>query len=554
MPATSRRERIARLRRKLLSADRWVDALLVVQDHEGAELLRVGGRWDRVGRRWDREAQDVQPLVIRLKESQQEAGRGLARWFESSRRGVVDPLRAIVLLLGGARGSGKTWFVGLAIVLIGLEWPNEWQYSVNLSTGQRREVVEAIEEVSRQEWIAERSEDLRDPWLQFLTGSTVAFTSARNPKRLREAKLRIRAVHINEGQDQSEEVYINAVSATRNVDGLVTIATNRPRNEAGDWVSLTATSIEGGEVVGLYYLLDPRKNNAVSKVALDKRAAAIRAVNADAAAADTDPDAPMTLSVSLVYPGFRPLPVEKKGHVGDPPSIGWRDVTRDVTAAELESGFGYDWVCGVDFQKHPGVTGQIGKLYRDERGKLVLYIARTLAVRGVEADFSQALYAAQYTTTPGAGGNTVMLIGDATGARQNAEHKWERSPSFTALKADGWMILPPMVHWRTGVEWNPVVGDSRNQMHFLFERHQILISPACKVPQEGFPSLVDSLRRAPVGPKGGLVDRGGFQHNPDGVRYLAWRFMPRPKPVAPQGGLDMDSYNALRGVKLGWGK
>lgn len=554
MPHLSRAEMIRFARGRLTSSKRFVDALLVVEDHEGKELLRVGGRWDRTFSRWVKDAPDVKPHAIRLKESQQEAGRGLAGWLESSRLGEVDAKRAIVMLLGGARGSGKTWFVGLAIVVIGIEWCNEWQYSVNLSTGQRREVIEAIEEVALPDWILGRSDDLRDPWLQFLTGSTVAFTSARNPKRLREAKLRIRAVHINEGQDQPEEVYINAVSATRNVDGLTTIATNRPRNESGDWVSLAATGIEGGDIVGLYYLLDPRKNNAVSKVALDKRAAAIRAVNADAAAADTDPDAPMTLSVSLVYPGFRPLPVEKKGHIGDPPAIGWRDVTRDVTAAELESGFGFDWVCGVDFQKHPGVTGQIGKFYRDEHGALVLYIARTLAVRGVEADFSQALYAAQYTTTPGAGINTVMLIGDATGARQNSEHKWERSPSFTALKGDGWMILPPMVHWRTGVEWNPVVGDSRNQMHFLFERHRILISPACKVPQEGFPSLVDSLRRAPVGPKGGLVERGGFQHNPDGVRYLAWRFMPRPKPVAPQGGLDMDSFNALRGAKLGWGK
>jgi hypothetical protein len=554
MPATTRRAKLAELRQGLLDPERWLDALLVVEDHEGVELLRVGGRWDGSAGRWSPNADGVTPKVIRLKESQQAAGRGFAHWLESSRRGEIDPLREIVMILGGARGSGKTWLVGLMIVIIGLEWVDEWQYSVNLSTGQRREVVEAIKECSDPSWITGESDDMRDPWLRFITGSTVAFVSARNPKRLREAKLQIRAVHLNEAQDQSEDVYINAVSATRNVDGLVTIATNRPRVASGDWVSLAATGIEAGEIVGLFYLLDPRLNNAVSRVALDKRANAIRVVNREAAAADTDPDAPMSLSGLMAYPGFIPLPVAKKGHIGEPPSVGWKDVTRELTAAAVEGAAGYDWVCGVDFQKHPGVTGQIGKIFRNERGDLVLVIYRTLAVRGVEADFSQALYAAQYTTTPGAGAHTVLLIGDATGARQNAEHRWERSPSFTAVRNDGWMILPPMVHWRTGIEWNPVVGDSRNQMHFLFERHQILISPACKQAQEGFPSLVDSLRRATVGPKGGLVERGGYQHNPDGLRYLAWRFMPRPKPAAPQGGLDMDSFNALRGAKLGWGR
>jgi hypothetical protein len=549
MPATTRRAKLEELRQGLLSPERWVDALLVVQDHEGTELLRVGGRWDGGACRWDPNADGVTPKIIRLEESQQAAGRGLAHWLESSRTGLVDPLRAIIMILGGARGSGKTWFVGLMIVIIGMEWVDEWQYSVNLSTGQRREVLEAIAECSEPSWIDDVSDDMRDPWIRFVTGSTCAFVSARNPKRLREAKLRIRAVHVNEAQDQTEEVYINAVSSTRNVDGLVTLATNRPRVEAGDWVSLAATGIEGGEIVGLFYLLDPRKNKRVSRVALDKRAAAIRVVSPEAAAADTDPDAPMSLSVNLAYSAFRPLPVEKKGHIGEPPAH-WIDVTMEETAATIGGGFGFPWICGVDFQKHPGVTGQIGKLFRNECGLLVLCIYRTLAVRGVEFDFSQGLYAAGYSTTPGIGENSVLLIGDATGARQNAEHKWDRSPSFMAMRSDGWMILPPMVHWRTGVEWNPMVPDSRNQMHYLFTQDQILIAPACKQPQEGFPSLVDSLRRAPVGPKGGLVERGGFQHNPDGVRYLAWRFMPRPSPSKPTEGLNLEVFDALSKIRL----
>jgi hypothetical protein len=556
MPHVSRAEMIRFARGRLTSSKRFVDALLVVEDHEGTELLRVGGRWNRSFNCWVKDAKDVKPHVIRLKESQQEAGRGLAKWLESSRLGVVDPLRAIVMLLGGARGSGKTWFVGLAIVVIGIEWQNEWQYSVNLSTGQRREVIEAIEEVALPDWILGRSDDLRDPWLQFLTGSTVAFTSARNPKRLREAKLRIRAVHINEGQDQPEEVYVNAVSATRNVDGLTTIATNRPRNEAGDWVSLAASGIEGGEIVGLYYLLDPRKNDAVSRVALDKRAAAIRVVSAEAAAADTDPDAPMKLAGPIAYPGFRPLPIEKGGHIGEPPAppqVGkplWRDVTAEVTAKLLGGDTGFPYIGGVDFQRQPGIICSIAKLYRNEAGLLVLHVVATLAVRGVEPDFSHALVASGYRPAHGMDGEPILLIGDATGARQNSEHKFAQPPSFTALRSDGWKIVPPMKHWRRGTPWNPLVHQSRTQMHALFEGHQILLAPRCREPSEGFPSLVESLRRAKVGPKGGLIEKGNFQHGPDGVRYMAWWALPRPKPPAPNASFDRETFDALSGIKI----
>ncbi len=31
------------------------------------------------------------------------------------------------------------------------------------------------------------------------------------------------------------------------------------------------------------------------------------------------------------YPGFSPLPRERGGHVGEPPTIGWTDVTCELT-------------------------------------------------------------------------------------------------------------------------------------------------------------------------------------------------------------------------------
>jgi hypothetical protein len=547
MPHKSLRE-IRKELRRLHSTDRYVDALLVVESHVGEELFRVGGRWDNLARRYV--AGDCKPLVIKLKESQLEVARAFSRWLTSSRHGAVDALRIILLILAGARGSGKTWFVGLMIVAIGLEWRDEWQYSVNLSTGQRREIIEAITECSRPDWIADRSDDLRDPWLKFVTGSTVAFVSARNPRRLREAKLRIRAVHINEAQDQEEEVYVNAISATRNVDGLTTLATNRPQHEGGDWVSVAASGVEAGEIVGELYLLDPRKNNAVSKVALEKRANAIRVVNAEAAAADTDPDAPMLISGKLVYPAFSPLPFDKGGHVGEPPQLGWTDVTIEATAAVLGGGVGFPFLCGVDFQRVPGVIGDLAKLYRTPERKIVLYVFDQVGVRGVELAFSQALYAAGYRPTHGMGGAPVLLIGDGTGDRQNANHNWAQPTSFSALQSDGWKIIGPDRHWKHGIPWNPPVRLSRTQMHMLLEAHQILIAPKCKEPVEGFPSLVESFRRAPASPKGGLVEKGNFQHGCDPVRYLAWRFLPRPTAPKAEPTFDKETFETLAAIKL----
>lgn len=551
MPATSRRARLAHLRRQLIDRERWVDARLVVESHTGEELFRVGGRWDRLLHRYV--DGPVKERHIQLEESQLESVRGFVRWLSGSRQN--DPLRGIVLILGGARGSGKTWLLSLLIVAIALEWPDEWQYNVNLSTGQRREVLEGIREVigADHDWIADESDDLRDPWLRFLTGSTLAFTSARNPKRLREAKLRIRAVHINEGQDQDEEIYFNGISATRNVDGLTTVATNRPRCEGGDWVSIASVSIQAGETAGEFHLLDPRKNKRVSRVALDKRAAAIRAVSAEAAAADTDPDAPMMLAGPIAYPAFKPLPLELGGHIGDPPDrdIGrWEEITRILSAAAIDGQLGYDFVCGVDFQRRPGIIGEIARLYRDDRGLVVLHIVDVVAVRGVEPDFSQALHAAGYRPNEHMGGPTVLLVGDATGARQNSEHKFAQPPSFTALRGDGWTVIPPMRHWRHGTPWNPLVKESRSQMHRLFDQHQILLSPKCKTPTEGFPSLVEAFRRAKVGPRGGLVEAGNFQHGPDGTRYLAWRFVPRPALPPPPTGINQSAFAAFGGIRI----
>jgi hypothetical protein len=556
MAHKSRADRLARLERLLLSPERYVGALLEVRTHDDQVLFRTGGTWDRTARRYVQRT--ATPRIVRLQESQADAGRSIARWLDACRRG--DPQRPVVIMFAGARGSGKTWLLGLALVAIGLEWPGDVQFCVNLTTPQRREVIEAMEEVAAPTWLGERSDDLRDPWTRLTTGSTVYWLSSRNPKRLRQAKLRIRAVHINEGQDQPEGVYVNAISATRNVDGVTLIATNPPQQEGGNWVATLANAIDAKELDGEWYQLDPGLNRAVDTTALEKRARALRAVSQ--AAADADAGGIMQLAGPMAYPAFVATPYNSAepsagGHIaelGELLALGWQDVTRELTGTVLGSGDGCDYVVGVDFQRRPGIAGPVGRLFRDPAGLIYLWLYDYVTCPGTEAAFSQALISAGYTTNgfqlDGQRGPSVLLIGDGTAARQNAEHNFSQPPSFFAMRSDGWLIEPPMYHWRTHVPWNPGVKESRSQMHTLLTGRRVLFSPRCREPQPGFPSLIDSLRRAKVYASGSLVAKGGFQHGPDGVRYLAWRFLPRPRPPQVDTAVDVETMKALAGVRI----
>jgi hypothetical protein len=543
MPAQSRTERLRRLERPTFTEHRWVSALLEVRYHDGEKCFSVGGCWDTRTKRYVN--RPVTPHVYVLQESQREIGEALARWIEAARPGAK---RKRILMGGGNRGSGKTWVLaGVAMVAIGLLFPGGILFGINLTAKQKRECLEAIREVSADGWVTSDVNDLRDPRTELVTGSLINWLSAQNPRAIRQAGLPIRYVLINEGQDQPERVFVNAIAATRNTGGLLGIATNPPQTESGDWVAALWQAIEAGEVNGERFLLDNKLNRAIDQDAVDDIAAAIRAVNKDAAAADAD--GVFKLSGDIAYPAFIPQPRERGGHQGEPPQLGWTDVTRELSGDVVHSALGFDYVCGVDWQKTPGVCGSIAKIYRDERGELVLHVIEPIAVRGVEGDFSGALHAAGYRPTTGMGGPTVLLIGDATGARQNAEHRWNEPTSYKAIRSDGWVVAPPMKHWKHGTPWNPLVRDSRAQMHAAFSNRQILLGEKCKLPGDGFASLVESFRRAKVGPRGGLIEKGGFQHGPDGIRYLAWRFLPRPKPPAAPP-IDPAFLDKMRTIKI----
>jgi hypothetical protein len=234
----------------------------------------------------------------------------------------------------------------------------------------------------------------------------------------------------------------------------------------------------------------------------------------------------------------------------------WKDVTREVTSEAIGGGSGWDWVGGSDFQRSPGCCISIGKLFRDERDELLLYVRQFIGAPGDEHDLTQAIVSAGYYpgTTDFEGravaGRSLLIVGDGTGAIQDASHRRGNPYSFTALINDGWKVVPPMKHYKSGSPCNPEVLDSRKQMNSLLAAGRIVLDPACAEPAADFPSLVDGFKRTKLMSSGKFEKRGHFTHGPDGVRYLAWKFMPRPKP-APivYKGPDMAIFEAVSRIR-----
>jgi hypothetical protein len=195
----------------------------------------------------------------------------------------------------------------------------------------------------------------------------------------------------------------------------------------------------------------------------------------------------------------------------------------------------------------------VGKLYRIPSGDILLWVKEFVTTSGGEEDLTIALNERGYFQGPvdydGQPAASLLLVGDATGARQNAEHRKRDPYSFTRLKADGWTVLPPSYYGPKRTPWNPYIPDSRKQMKSLALSGLILLSPACLEAADGFPALAESFVRAKVTAGGKFDKKGHHTHGPDGVRYLAWRFLARPRPPAPPRS-DPRTYDAIRNIKV----
>jgi len=559
MPHKSLRQ-IRKELQHLQHTDRFVDARLELQAPDGESLLVVGGCWDHFTHRYvDR---PCATRVLKLKVSQVEVGRAVAKYI--AQRLAGDDSRVALMELIGNRGGGKTFFGAVLMVVIALALPGSYQIGASLTSKQNRELKQGIKQVCGpfwKSWISNDISDPRDPRTEFATRGTVLWLTAKNPKALRQALLSFEHVCINEGQDQREVMFTNAISAIRNTGGIVTVLTNPPQEGSGDWVAILYQGIEAGSQDGLAFILRAEDNDAVNQPTRGKIERLLRLVNPDAA--DRDGLGLISLSGNVGYPGFtRRLRVVNakgrwvSGHVGEPINLGpyaWVDITKRLTA-EKTGGEGFDYVAGGDFQTEPGSCAGVGKFFETPDG-ILLWVKEFIATNGTEADLTMALTmkgyfpgSVDYDGKPAA---SCLIIGDATGARQNAEHRKRDPYSFTRLRADGWTVRPPALYGPKRTPWNPLVTDSRKQMKLAFITGVIVLSSACIEAQAPFPSLVESFARAKVNANGKFEKRGHYTHGPDGVRYMAWWGLPKSvAPVPESPAFDKESFELLEGIKL----
>lgn len=567
MPHKSLREIRAELRRSL-TTDRYVDALLVVVEPDGTEVYRAGGVWDKTLGCYDR-SRTAEPLVFRLKLSQIEAARAFAEWFRASLRG--DKKRDRVLMLGGPGGSGKTTMgAGPETVACALQWPGEVQFAVNLQAKLREECMEALRESSRPEWIEYDSDNPVDSRTIFITGHRIRWKTAKNAAALRERKLPIRRVYLNEAQDMAERVFANAILATRNLGGLLTILANPNQDDIGEWSSELWEKLQGKRLRGRQFFLDPALNDGVDHAALDDIGDFLRAVAPTSYVADIL--GKFNSRDGKGYPNFSPIERETdeagqwvRGHIGEPPPIPdigvpswpvWRDVTREETSRIMGPGsVGYDWIGGSDFQVDPGCCVCIAKLYRDQFDNLILFVRETISAPGDERALTQALVSGDYF--PGdvdfdgnpRPGRSLLLVGDGTSSTHSTGNRRGEPYTFTQLNNMGWRTIPPDRHYKTRTALNPLVTDSRKQMFGAFAHGWILLHHDCEKASAVLPSLVDGLKRTRVLPSGKFEKKGHWTHKPDGLRYLAWRFLPRSgrAPLPPRNS---DVIREIRSISI----
>jgi len=559
MPRLTLREIRASLKARR-STDRLVSAELIVESSTGQELLRAGGVWDGWAYIPPPPGFDHRPERFRLKESQDAPMAAFVAWFQAMERDEKG--KDVVLMLGGQPGSGKTLLLMVWQLLVALRWPGDFQWTSVLNLDNRTECLVALTMIGRPSWWTE-SDDPRNPHLRFFNGAQLRWTSARNVRRLRQRGLPLRFIGINEGQDQSEDIYAVTQTAPRLYAGCVGIATNPPTQGAGNWTTRLWLGIEGGEVEkGKAFLMKASGNDAVDQDFLRYAGQAVRVATPRLAGAHVDGD--MRMAGPAAYPSFdarpyNPAAPTSGGCVGEllwKPDIGPApvDVTRELTAPFMGSARGADVVIGCDFQGHPGCVGVVIRFFRLADGSITAYVDRVISVPGQEEALSQALVTAGYTTNgfhpSGAKGPIALLVGDATGRTQSADHG-HRPPSFWAMEQQGWVITAPDRHHSTGNPWWAPVLESLAQMYVLFERRQVVLGPECRKPSEALSSLVDCLRNAMKSEYTGKLRKGDpFGHAPDALRYPMWLLMDKPKATPPDQRLDATTFNALASLRL----
>jgi hypothetical protein len=544
-------------------ADKVVDLRIVVKRKKtGEKLFEVGGRWDRVEGRyldeptkkcrivWLTEAQCLGQANNRLEEGPAIAVRD---WIAARAAGEQ---RVVEIVFDGGRGSGKSHWAVLAVFIIAIAFPDARCLLISPANTRRHELARIVSDWIPVKW---RAWSERDLTYTLPNGSTVSFIGADDENAIKAGGFEVAL--LNEAQLVSSRAYAYAAGGVRNLSGrpkgLLILAHNYADKERGEWTNDHLDKIEAGAINARHYKLDPVLNDSIEEGVVDDVDGLIRSVRPDLA--DIDSLGIRRRLGDFASPAFKPFPVALAGHVGLPPLAvtqidgktiaAWLDVTRRETAKKTGTKEGFPIVVGMDFQRRPGCVASIWKLFENEDRQIVFHALKMIVAGDNEDDLCERVEA--YLATLGLTPRDALAICDSTGRHLNAAHTKLTKPSHDIVREWYFTVVSPRKvkrNGRLGVA-NPDVEDSLAQFYDVCKANRLLVAPG-----EDAEWLVESLRRCKVKKRGGTIrlddSPPGYSHPVDTARYVTWFFEPRRGLVPPSKGLDTDTFDNLRAIRL----
>lgn len=473
-------------------------------------LLDVGGTWDQAGRRYvDDGAHPAREHTVWVNESQVAMVEATRSWIKAR---LARQARALILFAGTKRGGGKTWITVALLAAIGLALAGAITYVVSPTFDKRDEIERYLRGHIPGPWRLYNARALRfllanGSMLKSLSGDVEGSTKRGDAD----------AVLLNEAQDMALSTYALALGSLR-TGGVMIIATNAPTRRRGEWVYEVRERILDGTIAGEVIELDPELNEDIDHATMSQIDVAIRVVSERIA--DADMGGIWRPVDDRAYSHYRPRKNDRGvATIGKVPEVG------DVTAQVLKrlTGRPFEYLCGADFQIHPGNALVALKAFGDP-ARPIWYPVLEYLIPDHE-DYLLDEIDDDGELLP----ENCIIIGDASGDWQDAAHRTRGRVSFDVFRQRRWRIEPPQKKKTEKGEHarNPDREDRVALVNRGLDQGWLLIDP------ERTPKLAEDFARCEW-----KVDRpvGRHAHRTDGVGYALWWAEPKPRAKRRAGG------------------